>query len=139
MSTKYSVKIEISKKEVELTEGGHPEQVELMSTVPLGCEYQCSEQSTTICRVEVSITYSDNGHDEIAFQTDDNNTDTETCGGSLRVIEKYGFGTTLKLPISIFPKDDGKYDSTEQVDIHFELITANGMWNGITFDLQVSS
>ena len=110
-----------------------------MSTVPLGCEYRCSEQSAALCRADVSITFSENGNNEIAFQADEINAGTKTCDTSFSVTQQFGLGTPLKVPMSIYPKDDGKYDGTEKVDVQFELITDNSMWNEITFDLQVSS
>ena len=137
ISTKFFVGLTLTKDSISLTEGQSPGYTELTSSVPLGCEYKCSDRSRA-CIIEVPITYPSIGNNEIALQFDEKYEDTGNCETSLRVAGPLAFGARLNIPMSIYPKDDGKYDSTQSVDVHGELITDSDMWNGISFDVRVS-
>ena len=137
ISTKFFVGLKLTKDSISLTEGQSPGYTELTSSIPLGCEYKCNDR-TRACIIEIPITYPSIGNNEIAMQFDDKYEDTENCETSLRVAGTLAFGAGLNVPMSIYPKDDGKYDSTQSVDVHGELITDSDMWNGISFDIKVS-
>ena len=46
-------------------------------------------------------------------------------------------GTKLNVIIAIYPKDDNKYDDTQELDLKLEIMTFGEMWNGMNFTLQV--
>ena len=137
ISTVFFVGLELTQSSISLTEGRSPGYTQLKSSVPLGCEYKCSDRAQA-CIIEIQLTYPSIGNNEIAFQFDEKYEDTGECETTLHVRSPLVFGAALNVPMSIYPKDDGKYDSTQSVEVEGQLISDSDMWNGMTFDIKVS-
>ena len=137
VTTSFVVGLKMSQSSVHLTEGQDPETIQFTSSIPIGCEYKCAQKDTHLCTVEMTIKYPLHGNNEIAFLFGDNQESTESCGTSITVSGKYNIGDTLDMPIIVYPKDDGKYDSTQKVELEVQLLSANDLWNDITFNAEV--
>ena len=113
-----------------LNEGQDPANVQIKSTVPLGCRYKCRHQEREAYNLTVSVHLSRNWKDKIALLFEEIPEDSAIYGSSVIINKTVEKNTGLSFPVKIYPKDDGVYGNTQMVNINFQLKCPGSNWNG---------